>query len=302
MNDLEIIVDSAVRFAVVIGFAALGEFVAERAGTLNISVEAMMLSGAFGGAWGSSVLGNGPLGLVVGAVAGLAVGLVQANGSHRLTINPFVVGLALNVLAVGVTSFLSDVVDLRITRVDRLEIPGLSSLPLVGQPLFAQRWPVLVFYVAVPIVWWTVYRSRFGLDVRAVGDGPNQADVTGVDVLGRRRQAIALGGLAAGFGGAYLAVGEIGTFTSNMTAGRGFLALAAVIFGGWTLRGTIVGVSLFGVADSLRIALPIIGVSVNPQLLSASPYLLALTVLLVFAGRLRSQPVALGQPFRRGLV
>jgi len=302
VNNLEIVLDSAVRFAVIIGFAALGELIAERAGTLNISVEAMMLSGAFGGVWGATVLDSGPLGLAVGMLAGMLVGSIHANASHRLTVNPFVVGLALNVLALGVTSFLREVVDLRAPRIDQFDIPLLSSIPLIGQPFFGQRWPVLLFYALIPATWWLLYRSRFGLELRAIGDGPQEADVTGVNVLKRRRQAILLCGALAGLGGAYLSVGEIGAFTNNMTAGRGFLAIAAVIFGGWSIRGCLVGVALFGVADSLRIALPIIGVDVNSQLLTASPYLLAFVAMLAFAGRLRGQPVALGRPFARGIT
>lgn len=302
MSDVEIILDSAVRLAVIIGFAALGELIAEHAGTLNISVEAMMLSGAFGAAWGATVLGDGALGLLVGIVVGACVGLIHANASHRLTVNPFVVGLALNILALGTTSFLREVVDIDVPRIAAFEVPLLSSIPVLGGPLFGQRWPVLVFYAAIPFVWWLLYRSRFGLELRAVGDGPQEADVSGVDVLRRRRQAIALCGAFAGLGGAYLSVAEIGAFTNNMTAGRGFLAIAAVIFGGWTVRGAILGVALFGVADSLRLALPIIGIDVNSQLLSASPYLLAFAAMLVFSGRLRGQPAALGAPFERGIT
>lgn len=302
MSDIEIILDSAVRFAVIIGFAALGELIAERAGTLNISVEAMMLSGAFGAVWGATILDNGPLGLVVGMASGAFVGVIHANASHRLTVNPFVVGLALNILALGVTSFLREVVTLDSPRIDEFSVPLLSSIPLIGDPFFGQRWPVLGFFALIPATWWLLYRSRFGLELRAIGDGPQEADVTGIDVLKRRRQAIMLCGALAGLGGAYLSVVEIGVFTNNMTAGRGFLAIAAVIFGGWTIRGTLVGVALFGLADSLRIALPIIGVELNSQLLTASPYLLAFAAMLVFASRLRGQPAALGKPFVRGIT
>lgn len=302
MTDVEIILDSAVRLAVILGFAALGELVAQRAGTLNISVEAMMLSGAFGGVYGSTVTGSPGLGLVVGILVGSGVGLIQANASHRLEVNPFVVGLALNILAIGATSFLREVVNLDSGRVERFEMPLLSSIPVIGTPFFGQRWPVLVFYAAVPAVWWLLYRSRFGLELRAIGDGPQEADVTGVNVQRRRRQAIWLCGGFAGMGGAYLSVGEIGSFSNNMTAGRGFLAIAAVIFGGWTIRGAIGGVALFGMADSLRIALPIIGVELNSQLLTASPYVLALAAMVIFSSRLRGQPVALGRPFVRGIT
>jgi general nucleoside transport system permease protein len=302
MNELEIVLDSAVRFAVIIGFAALGELIAQRAGTLNISVEAMMLSGAFGAAYGSTIASSGAVGLLWGIAIGMSVGAVQANASHRFAVNPFVIGLGLNILAIGVTTFLRSAVTLDISRIDRFEVPLLSSIPVIGGPLFGQRWPVLLFYAAVPAVWWLLYRSRFGLEIRAVGEGPQEADVTGIDVQRRRRQAILLCGAMSGLGGAYLCVGEIGAFSNNMTAGRGFLAIAAVIFGGWLLKGAVSGVILFGVADSLRIALPILGLQWNSQLLTASPYVLAFIAMLVFARRLGRQPASLGQQFERGIT
>ena len=135
--------------------------------------------------------------------------------------------------------------------------------------------------------------------MRSVGENPKAADVTGVHVNRRRRQGLLICGALAGFGGAYLAVGEVGTFNSNMTAGRGFIVIAAVIFGGWTLRGTLAGCLLFGGVDALRLALPAIGHALNPQLLIASPYVLALVAMMFFAKGAR-QPGALAQPFERG--
>ncbi|HSL57776.1 MAG TPA: ABC transporter permease [Acidimicrobiales bacterium] len=302
ISDVEIILASAVRLGAVLGFAALGELVAQRAGTLNISVEAMMLGGAFGGAVGATVFASGPAGLVCGVLAGATVAAVHGNLSHRLTANPFVVGLTLNVLVLGLTSFLLAVVDLDIARVGVIEVPLLSDIPVIGQAFFAQRWPVLLLYALVPVVWWVLYRSRWGLDVRCVGESPQAADVTGVHVNARRRQALLVGGALAGLGGAYLAVGEVGVFTQNMTAGRGFIAIAAVIFGGWTIRGTLAGCALFGLADSARIALPILGVALNSQLLTAAPYLLTIVALVVFSRRAGAQPSALGTTFERGIT
>src|SRR5205807_8421817 len=138
----------------------------------------------------------------------------------------------------------------------RLTIPLVSHIPIVGKPLFSERWPAFLLYPLIPAVWWLVQRSRWGLEVRACGENPQAVDVTGIDVNRRRRQALLLCGLLSGLGGAYLSVGEVGLFNQNMTAGRGFIAIAAVIFGGWTLRGTIAGCFLFGGADALRLALP----------------------------------------------
>ncbi len=300
-HDIVTILSSGMRLAVPLLFAALGEYVAERAGTLNISVEAMMLSGAYAGALGSSVTGSAAFGLLWGIAVGVVVGLIHANFSHRLQVNTFVVGLTLNVFALGMTSYLLQQIDMTPKQVGVVTIPVLSHIPLVGKALFAQRWPAYALFVLVPIVWWVVQRSRWGLELRSVGENPKAADVTGIHVNKRRRQALLWCGGFAGLGGAYLSVAEVGTFNSNMTAGRGFIVIAAVIFGGWTLRGAIGGCLLFGGADALRLALPALDYHINAQLLIASPYLLALLAMCFFAKRLR-QPAALAQPFERGAV
>jgi simple sugar transport system permease protein len=297
--DLTTILSAAVRLSVPLLFAACGEYVAERAGTLNLSVEAMMLSGAYAGSLGSSVMHNGGAGLVWGAAAGGAVGVIHGNLSHRLQANPFVVGITLNVLVLGLTSYLLGTVVMHPHQVGILTIPVLSRIPIVGRPLFSERWPAFFLYALVPLVWWLVQRRRWGLELRSIGENPQAADVTGIAVNRRRRQALLWCGALSGLGGAFLAVGEVGAFTSDMTAGRGYIVIAAVIFGGWTLRGTITGCLLFGGADALRLALPALGYTLNSQLLVAAPYVLPLLVLCVLAQRAR-QPGALAQPFERG--
>jgi simple sugar transport system permease protein len=297
-GDIGVILDSTSRLAAPLLFVGLGELVAERAGTLNISVEAMMLGGAYGAALASSASGSVVVGLLAGVLVGLVVALVQANLSHRLSLDQFVVGLTLNVLLLGLTSFLLSSVDMTSLQFGKFAVPLLSDLPWVGRALFDQRLPFYALYVLIPLVWWLLQRTRWGLEVRAVGEDPHAADSSGVPVLRRRRQAVVFCGLLSGLGGAYLSVGVIGTFTQNMTAGRGFIAIAAVIFGAWTVRWTVVGCLLFGAADALRLALPALGVVLNSQLLIASPYLLALLAMLLLS-RGKRQPLALALPFRR---
>ena len=299
MNDVTLILSSAVRLFAPLAFAGSGEYVAEQSGTLNISIEAMMLSGAFFGIYGTSVLGSVSGGLVVGAVAGLLVAILHANFSHRLSANTFVVAIALNVFVLGLTSFLLETIELEPRQADLVHIPLLEDIPLVGKPLFVNRWPIYLLVVVIPLSWWLVHRTRWGLEVRASGEDPQAADVTGIDVNKRRRQSVYYCGLLSGLGGAYLSVAQVGLFNQNMTAGRGFIVNAAVIFGGWTLRGTIGGCFLFGAAYALRLALPALGVQITPQLLIVAPYLLALLAMLMFAQRNR-QPAALAQPFERG--
>ncbi len=292
--------ESAVRLATVLMFAAVGEWVAEKAGTLNISVEAMMLAGAFTAAVSYDANSNVAVGLAFALIAGLAVALVQAEMSHRLTADPFVVGLTLNILVLGLVGFLDSEWDPNSRLADVIEIPLLSDIPLVGQALFGQRWPFYLIVVAVPLAWWLVYRTRWGLEVRAVGENPQSADVSGIHVNRRRRQAIMVCGLYSGLAGGYLLLGQIGEFEDSNVGGRGFIAIAAVIFGGWTLRGTVGGCLLFGTVASFRFSPALDKYNLNTELLAVAPYLVTVIAMAMFAKRVR-QPSALARPFIRGL-
>ncbi|MEU7616476.1 ABC transporter permease [Micromonospora rifamycinica] len=298
-DNIATILSSGARLTVPLAFAACGEYVAQRAGTLNISVEAMMLGAAFGSIAVASATGSATVGLVAGALVGVAVAFVHGILSHRVQINTFVVGLVLNALVLGLTSYLITVSTFTGHQVWQVDVPVLRDIPIVGPMLFVQRWPVYLLLAVIPLTWWLVERSRWGLELRAVGENPQAADVSGIEVNKRRRQALLWCGLLAGLGGAYLAVGEVGSFNQNMTAGRGYLVIAAVIFGAWRLGRTLIGCVVFGLADAMRLALPALGVTMNSQLLIAAPYLLALLAMLVFATTHR-EPRALAQPFQRG--
>ncbi|MFV2009970.1 MULTISPECIES: ABC transporter permease [unclassified Micromonospora] len=298
-DNIATILSSGARLTIPLAFAACGEYVAQRAGTLNISVEGMMLGAAFGSVAVASATGSATVGLAAGALVGVLVAVLHANLSHRAQINTFVVGLVLNALVLGLTSYLITISSFTGHQVWRVDIPVLRDIPIIGPMLFVQRWPAYLLLIAVPLTWWLVERSRWGLELRAVGENPQAADVSGIRVNHRRRQALLFCGLLAGLGGAYLAVGEVGSFNQNMTAGRGYLVIAAVIFGAWRLGRTMVGCAVFGLADAMRLALPALGVTINSQLLIAAPYLLALLAMLVFATQHR-EPRALAKPFQRG--
>ena len=300
--DLETIIEPTVRLAVLLLFAALGEYVAERAGTINVSLEGMMLGGAYAAAITTSQSGSPLAGIVLGMLAGLLVAALQAHLSHQLDVDQFVVGIALSTLVIGITTFLFIEIEMTGGRVHVIEIPGLVHIPLVGEALFGQPWLTYMIVPAVVAVWWIMQRTPWGLEVRAVGENPAAADVSGVPVLARRRQAIYACGLLSGLSGAYLAVALVGGFSQNMTAGKGFIAIAAVLFGGWRLWGTIVGALLFGFADALAVALPAVGIENVPgAVLDSMPFLLAFAGLLVLAARAR-KPAALAQPFNRGVA
>jgi simple sugar transport system permease protein len=299
LNDTTTILSSGVRLTAPLAFAACGEYVAERAGAMNISVEAMMLGAAFTSVATASATGSAGVGLAVGVVTGLVLGFVHGNLSHRAQINTFVVGLVLNALVLGLTSYLITTNQFASHQVHMLSIPLLQDIPLIGKPLFSERWPAYLLFLLVPLTWWLVERSRWGLELRAVGENPQAADVTGIKVNVRRRQALLWCGALAGLGGAYLAVGEVGSFNQNMTAGRGYIVIAAVIFGAWRLGRTMLGCLVFGLSDAMRLALPALGITLNAQLLVAAPYLLALLAMLLFTTQHR-EPAALGRPFERG--
>lgn len=285
-----------VRFAVFLAFCATGEWVAQKAGTINISLDGMALLGAFYGAVVSRSTGSVTLGLLAGIGAGLVVASVQANLSHRLSANQFGVGLTLNLLVIGFTSyFLSRQT---ISGAAAEPLPGTQRLPGVLDDVFGQRWTAYLVVPVIALAWWLVHRSRWGLEVRAVGEDPVAADITRIDVNARRRQAVLFAGACAGLGGAFLSLDLVG-FSRNMTASRGIIAIAAVIFGGWTLRGTVAGCLLFGMVDALVPTVQASGYEVNANLLGALPFVVTLVVMAAFARRTRA-PAALARPFVRG--
>ena len=287
--------------AVVLLFAASGELVAEKAGTINISLEGMMLAGAFGAAVTVDATGSVWLALLIAAGAGLVVASVQANMSHRLPADQFVVGLVLNVLVLGVVGFLAGEIEPQSAVVDRLEVPLLAEIPLLGPALFDQPWVLYLVYPLVPAIWWLLYRSRWGLEVRATGEDPNASDVSGLHVNKLRRQTIYLAGITAGIGGGYFLFARSGRFEDSLIGGRGFIAIAAVIFGGWTLKGTVAGCVLFGLVGSFVLTIPSLGYSsIDPAFLAMAPNIVTIAAMALFAKRVR-QPAALARPFIRGL-
>jgi len=297
----EVTYSGAMRFAALLAFAAIGETIAEKAGTLNISLEGMVLGGAFAGALGMHLTGSVTAGLALATVIGVIVASVQANMSHRLTANQFVVGLALNTLVLGIASFLNTSIQPVSKAAHRFAIKPLSEIPLVGDAFFNQPWPLYLVYPMIPAAWWLLYRTRWGLEVRAVGENPQSADVSGIDVNKRRRESIYIAGLTSGLGGGYLVLGQIGRFEDAVVGGQGFIAIAAVIFGGWTMRGVIGGCLLFGTVNSFRLTLPTVGHELNSELLSAAPFVVTIVTVTFFAHRTR-EPRALAQPFVRGLT
>jgi simple sugar transport system permease protein len=288
-----------VRVATPLLLAALGEMLAERGGVINLGVEGAMLAGALAAAIGAA--SGGPW---AGLALAVATGAVVAAGFAAMAIgartDQIITGTAMTLAALGLTgaiyrrAFGSAGAGLSLPTLAPLEMPGLSRLPLVGPALFAQPLPTYLALLAVPLLWWFLFRTRPGLALRAVGESPASARAAGVPV--RRMQALATiaGGAFAGLAGGTLVLAQVGTFAERMTAGRGFIAIAIVVLGRWHPVGVLLAALLFGGATALQFLFQAAGLDVPYQLFLMLPYLLTLVLLAGVAGGVRA-PAALGR-------
>jgi simple sugar transport system permease protein len=251
---------ASVRLATPLMFASTGELISERAGVLNVGLEGMLLAGAFFAYLGSYLTGSLLLGVLLGLTAGVAVAILMAVLSIRARADQIVVGVGLNILALGVTTFLFREVfagqaEVHLPRPGPLAVPLLSDIPVVGGAFFRQAGFVYVAFALLAGAWFVLYRTSWGLAIRAAGEVPAAADTAGVSVARIRWIGTLVAGALAGVGGAFLSVGQLGLFIEGMSAGRGFLALAAVIFGGWRPLGVLAACLVFGAADALQLRL-----------------------------------------------
>ena len=278
-----LIVDSGLSLAAPLLFASAGELISETAGVINIELEGMMLTGAFAGVIAALYSHNVLMGFAAAAVAGMAVALLQGFLCFIFGVNQVVAGIVLNILVLGGTSYgidaiLANSVNRSAPTLHPLNIPGFSHLPFVGHVVFDQNIGVLIALVLVVVVW-LFLRSAFGLPLKAVGESPAAADALGVSVGVTRWLALVVCGALAGIGGGQLALGSLGVFTPDMTAGAGFIALAAVIFGRWNAFGTAAAVLLFAVTEAFAIQAQTLGIHVPYQLFASLPYLVTVLAL-----------------------
>ncbi|WP_087510135.1 ABC transporter permease [Cellulomonas iranensis] len=303
-NDVPLVrvIGGSVLLAVPIVFGALGGVIVERVGVVNIAIEGQLLAGAFCAAVAGSVTGSPWAGVVAAVVAGVLVSLVLGVFTITYKVNQVIVGVVLNVLVIGVTSFLYSQVLVSnpelnsTTRFSNVAIPGLSHIPVIGPSLFNQSLIVYLMYLVVPGVWYALYRTRWGLRVRAVGEHPKAADTVGIKVERTRYLALMVAGAIAGIGGAFYTVVSVSSFGKEMTAGAGFIALAAVIFGKWDPVRAALAALLFGFASNLEGALSIVGAPVPSQFMLMLPYVVTLLAVAGLVGRSRA-PAATGQPY-----
>ena len=295
----------AIALAVPLVFGALGGVLGERAGVVNIAIDGQLLAGAFAAAMIGSLSGSPWVGLVGAMVAGLLVALVLGLFAISYFVDQVIVGVVLNVLVIGVTSFMFTQVLAANTeslnsppRFDPIPIPGLGDVPLIGPILFRQTAIVYLLYLIVPLVTWALWRTRWGLRVRAVGEHPKAADTVGIKVARTRYRTILVAGAIAGMGGAFYTLVSVPQFNREMTGGAGYIALAAVIFGKWDpIRATLAAL-LFGFASNLQGVLSVIGSPVPSQFMLMLPYLVTIFAVAGLVGRSRP-PAADGVPYRK---
>jgi simple sugar transport system permease protein len=293
-----------IRLATPLIFGALAGCLCERAGVINIAIEGQFLMGAFFASVAASLAFSAEMGLVGGIAAGVLMAALLGVFALRYQVNQVVLGVVLIALASGLTDFLLSQIpdDQDIKKylneppiLERIEIPGLSQIPVLGPSLFNQTILVYIMYGSVVFVTLILFQTTWGLRVRSVGEHPKAADTVGLNVNRIRWQAILLGGVFAGLGGAFFTVGSTGTFDSNASAGNGFIALAAVIMGRWHPVGATMASLLFGFCFTLQAQLGFLD-KIPGELLRASPYLVTVIAVAGFVGRVRP-PAADGEPY-----
>jgi len=295
------ILQESVKRAVPITFGAISGVLCERVAVINIGIEGMLLAGAFTGAVVGSLAGA-TAGLLGAAVVGGLLALLLAVLAVKYRVDQIIAGVVINTLVLGLTSFYTSQILVQNQHLNNvrilgpIEIPLLSDIPVAGPILFAQNIFVYAMYVLVALSTFILFRTRWGLRSRAVGEHPKAADTLGVNVFKMRYMNVTIAGLVAGFGGAYFTIGSVGRFDEGMSGGRGYIGLAAMIFGRWHPVGALAAALIFGAADSLQVKLGILDTPIPSQFLSMAPYLLTIVVVAGVVGRSRP-PAADGQPY-----
>ena len=302
MGLLEAIILAVLAASTPLLIAAAGELVAERAGVLNLGVEGMMIMGAACAFAGAYVTGSTLIGALCGTLAGTALAAIFALLTLGLAVNQVATGLALTILGIGLSGLIgAGFVGEKIVPAPQLHLPFLTDLPFVGRILFGQDAFVYLSLALIAAIWWFIYRTRQGLVLRAVGDNHASAHALGYPVLTIRTLAVLFGGACAGLGGAYLPLAYTPFFIPGMTAGRGWIALALVVFASWLPGRLVAGAYLFGAVTILQLHAQGAGFGIPSQLMSSLPYLATILVLVAISrarGTTRSaSPASLGLVF-----
>jgi len=281
---------------------ALAGCLCERSGVINIAIEGQLLFGAFTAAIVASAFGGLWVGLVAGSLAGGLVGVLLAVFAISFLMDQIVLGVVLNVLVLGMTDYLYDRLMSQNPNYNTgitfgsIKIPGLSQIPIIGPIFFDSTVFLYITYVAIIVIQVALFRSRWGLRVRAVGEHPTAADTVGISVLWIRYRNVILGGLVAGIGGAYLTIGSVGSFIPDISSGFGYIALAALIFGRWTPLGALAAALLFGFCEEMALVLPTVNPVLPAPIMNMAPYVATIIAVAGLVGKVRP-PKADGQPY-----
>ena len=298
---------AAVRMAIPLAYAALGEMISQKSGTISIGLEANMLGGAFLGFAVTYWTGSLPLGFLAGMVAGACFSLLHAFFSIYLRQNQNVIGTALNLFALGLTSYMFQVIVNRtagnypqISTLPTLPIPLLCKIPLIGDAFFNKDIIAYLLYALIIVLVWFLNQTAWGMSLVSVGENPKAADTVGLPVFRIKYLAAAFNGLMSGLGGAYLVLGQLGMFSENVTSGRGYIALSLVVFGRRNPVGVCLAALFMGAANALQFKMQALGVDMPIQVFTGLPYVLTVLVLAISAlKKTDADPAALGKPYIR---
>ncbi|CAB4611891.1 MAG: ABC transporter permease [Actinobacteria bacterium] len=300
------LLQGALLLAVPLVFGSMSGLICERSGVINIAIEGQLLASAFVSGVVASLTHQTIWGLIAAPIAGATIAFLLATFAIRFSVDQVILGFVLNVLVIGLTDFLYKklLVPYQETwntapTFGHIEIPILSKIPIIGPIFFSQSVVVYLMFAIVAAITFALFKTRWGLRTRAIGEHPTAADTVGIDVNKLRFKNVIIAGLIAGVGGAYYTVGSVGAFGKEMTAGAGFIALAALIFGKWSPMGAVFAALLFGFADNLQSTLTIIGVSIPSEFMLMVPYIATIIAVTGLVGRVRA-PAADGIPYLRG--
>lgn len=300
------LLQGALLLAVPLIFGSMSGLICERSGVINIAIEGQLLASAFVSGVVASLTHQTIWGLIAAPIAGAAISFLLATFAIKFSVDQVILGFVLNVLVIGLTDFLYKklLVPYQSTwntapTFGKIELPILSKIPILGPIFFSQTIVVYLMFAIVASITFALFKTKWGLRTRAIGEHPTAADTVGIDVNKLRFKNVIIAGLIAGVGGAYYTVGSVGAFGKEMTAGAGFIALAALIFGKWSPIGAVFAALLFGFADNLQSTLTIIGVSIPSEFMLMVPYIATIIAVTGLVGRVRA-PAADGIPYLRG--
>lgn len=296
------ILTSAIRLATPYLYAAIGEAFAQTSGVVNLGVDGIMLVSGYAAFYVTLQTGNVWLGLLAAMIVGLLMGLLMSFISVTLKAEQGISGIGLYMFGLGLSSLLFKVMVGTVKTVSgfpALKLPLLGDLPVIGPIFFQHSLPVYGAFLLVPLAWWVLDRTTWGLQIKAVGQNPAAADSLGVNVDRVRYFSVCLGAILAGVAGASLSIALLNLFQENMTAGQGFIAVALVYFGGWKPLGIMGGALLFSTVNAFQLWMQVLGVKIPSDVAIMMPYLLTIVALAVTVSRAR-QPAALNKPFERG--